>query len=113
MMGKRGTRPGDDLKPTFIIPWSKSKVRKESYNQHRADVALSDSGDQESQEDVQVDGLRQLEENLTEDHSGHLRPHRLRDGGAPAAEGLQEAERQQGRESVHLGGDTVSTGAHQ
>ena len=28
VMGRRGSRPGDDLKPTFIVPWSKSKVRR-------------------------------------------------------------------------------------
>ena len=90
MMGKRGARPGDDLKPTFIIPWSKSKVRKESDNQHSADVALSDSGDQESQEDVQVDGLREPEENLSENNCGYLRSHRLGDRGTQAQERLQK-----------------------
>ena len=28
VMGKRGGRTGGDLKPTFIVPWSKSKVRR-------------------------------------------------------------------------------------
>jgi len=28
VMGKRGSRPGADLKPTFIVPWTKSKEIK-------------------------------------------------------------------------------------
>ena len=28
VMGKRGGRAGEDLKPTFIVPWTKSKVRR-------------------------------------------------------------------------------------
>ena len=106
VMGRRGSRPGDDLKPTFIVPWSKSKVR-------RAGVQPEDHtdnlpGDQAGPPDVQVNGLRQLAENFSEDNCGHLRPHRLGDGGSEEEERLQETEKQ---ESVHLGGNTVS-GSH-
>ena len=65
-------------------------------------------GDQAGPPDVQVNGLRQLAENFSEDNCGHLRPHRLGDGGSEEEERLQETEKQ---ESVHLGGNTVS-GSH-
>ena len=58
-MGKRPERPGKDMKLTFMVPWSKSKV-----TQKRKSISLKPpiailAGDKARQADVQVHGLRQ------------------------------------------------------
>ena len=90
VMGKRGGRAGEDLKPTFIVPWTKSKVRRSHFVHFVLTFTGPLPGDKASQKDVQVDGLRQPEENLSENNCGHLRSYRLCDWGTQAPEGLEE-----------------------
>ena len=70
MMGKKPSNPGEDLKLTFMIPWTKSKVcfiQERIYNDN-----VSFVGDQASKTNVQIYGLWQPKRDITEDDCGHV-----------------------------------------